>query len=225
MAALSWDGTGQRFFETGVDHGVLYTQTAGVYDDGFAWNGLVSVTESPSGAEASPQYADNIKYLNLISAEEFAATLEAFTYPAEFEPFDGLGVPTDGMTVGQQTRGTFGLSYRTKVGSDTDGNLDFKIHCVYGCQAAPSEKAYSTVNDSPEAVTFSWEITTTPVEVDSSGEINGVPYAPTSIVTFDLRQLSANAVTALENELYDASGAGTPAMGTPAELYALAVTP
>lgn len=223
MAVLTWDGSGTRFFETGVDQGVLYTATAGVYDAGFAWNGLVSVTESPSGAEASPQYADNIKYLNLISAEEFAATLEAFTYPEEFEPFDGLGVPTAGMTVGQQPRGSFGLSYRTKVGNDQDGNLGFKIHCIYGCQAAPSEKAYSTVNDSPEAVTFSWEITTTPTAVaDDGNEINSVAYAPTSIVTFDMRQLSVAGQAALEEDLY--GGTGDAGMGTPAELYALAVT-
>lgn len=173
MAKLTWDATGERFYETGVDHGVLYIPNiSGVYNNGVSWNGLTAVTESPSGAEANAQYADNIKYLNLISAEEFGATIEAFTYPDEFAQFDGIATPSAGVSVGQQARKTFGLSYRTKLGNDLEGDdLGYKLHLVYGCTAAPSEKAYATVNDSPEAITFSWEIATTPVAV--------TPTAPT----------------------------------------------
>jgi hypothetical protein len=166
MARLVWDTVGERFYETGVDRGVLYLPTAGAYDTGVAWNGLTTVTESPSGAEATPQYADNIKYLNLVSAEEFGGTIEAFTYPDEFAQCDGSAEPVPGLRVGQQSRKTFGLSYRTKVGNDTDGSdHGYKLHLVYGCLAAPSEKAYATVNDSPEAIALSWEFTTTAVDV------------------------------------------------------------
>jgi hypothetical protein len=165
--ALAWDQVGERLFETGVDHGVLYTlDDTGKYSTGVAWNGLTTVTESPSGAESNPQFADNIKYLNLISAEEFGATIEAFTYPDEFAECDGTALPSPGVAVGQQGRKVFGLSYRTRVGNDIDGtDHGYKLHLVYGCQAAPSEKAYGTISDSPEAIAFSWEVTTTPVPV------------------------------------------------------------
>ena len=155
MVALAWDAVGERVYETGVDRGVLYIPDAlGVYDTGYAWNGLTAVTESPSGAESSPQYADNIKYLNLVSAEDFACTIEAFTYPDEFGQCDGTAAPIPGVLLGQQGRKMFGFSYRTKVGNDVDGvDYGYKIHLVYGCQAAPSEKAYATINDSPEAIT------------------------------------------------------------------------
>ena len=214
MTALTWDETGERFYETGVDHGVLYIPTgAGIYDDGYAWNGLVTVTESPSGAEANPQYADNIKYLNLYSAEEFGATVEAFTYPPEFEQFDGLGTPTPGVVLGQQNRGTFGLSYRTKVGNDIDGSDHaYKLHLVYGCTASPSEKAYGTESDSPEPITFSWEITTLPVPVTG--------YKPTSVLVIDSRTVDADALTALELLLYGDVGVD-PALPLPDDVIAL----
>jgi hypothetical protein len=179
MAELVWDAIGERIYETGVDHGVLYIpDEAGAYDDGVAWNGLVSVSETPTGAEPNAQYADNIKYLNLFSAEEFGATIEAFTYPDEFAQFDGLATPAPGVNVGQQRRGVFGLSYRSKIGNDVDGDdLGYKLHLVYGCQASPSEKAYNTINDTPEAITFSWDITTTPVAVSG--------LKPSSIITIN----------------------------------------
>jgi hypothetical protein len=192
---LTWDQPGERFYETGVDHGVLYLLTAGEYDTGFAWNGLVSVTESPSGAEASAQYADNIKYLNLISAEEFGCTIEAFTYPDEFAQCDGSAEPTPGLFLGQQPRRLFGLSYRTIVGNDLENNaLGYKLHLVYGCLAAPTEKSYTTVNDSPEAITFSWEISTTPVPV--------IGYNPVSSLTIDSRTTDDTALAELEAILY-----------------------
>lgn len=200
MAALVWDKVGERFFETGVDHGVLYIPNSqGEYINGVAWSGLVSVSESPSGAEPNAQYADNIKYLNLYSAEEFGATIEAFTYPDEFQQFDGLGVPAPGVTIGQQHRGMFGFSYRTRIGNDLEGDgLGYKLHLIYGCQASPSEKAYNTVNDSPEALTFSWEIATTPIEVDG--------YRPTSIVTIDSRQFSSGEMKDLTDALWGTVG-------------------
>lgn len=200
MAILTWDNVGERFYETGVDHGVLYIPDAGgAYVNGVAWNGLTSVTESPSGAEANPQYADNIKYLNLISAEEFGATIEAFTYPDEFGQFDGIATPTAGVSVGQQGRKIFGLSYRTKLGNDVDGeDHGYKIHLIYGCQAAPSEKAYNTVNDSPEAITFSWELSTTPVAVTG--------LRPTASITVDSTKVGATELTALEDALYGTAG-------------------
>lgn len=196
MAALVWDQTGERMYETGIDHGVLYIPNgSGVYNTGFAWNGLTAVTESPSGAEASPQYADNIKYLNLVSAEEFGATIEAFTYPDEFGQCDGTAEPKPGILVGQQARKTFGLSYRTKVGNDVDGvEHGYKLHLIYGCLAAPSEKAYSTINDSPEAITFSWEVSTTPVLVTGMN--------PTSVMTIDSRTADPTDLAALEIILY-----------------------
>lgn len=195
MTALVWDATGEHFYETGVDHGVLYIPTEGVYSKGVAWNGLTGVTESPSGAESNPQYADNIKYLNLISAEEWAGTIEAFTYPDEFAACNGEKQLVAGVTVGQQSRSTFGMSYRTKIGNDTDGSDHaYKIHLLYGLTAAPSEKAYTTVNDSPEAVTFSWEASSVPVNV------NGM--LPTSSITIDSRTADPTKLAELEKILY-----------------------
>ena len=197
MTALVWDATGEHFYETGVDHGVLYIPTEGVYSKGVAWNGLTGVTESPSGAESNPQYADNIKYLNLISAEEWAGTIEAFTYPDEFAECNGEKQLVAGVTVGQQSRSTFGMSYRTKIGNDTDGSDHaYKIHLLYGLTAAPSEKAYTTVNDSPEAVTFSWEASSVPVNV------NGM--LPTSSITIDSRTADPTKLAELEKILYGA---------------------
>lgn len=214
MAILTWDNIGERFYETGVDKGVLYIpDVAGAYVNGVSWNGLTSVSESPSGAEPNPQYADNIKYLNLISAEEFSATIEAFTYPDEFAQFDGLAVPSAGVMVGQQPRKTFGLSYRTLLGNDLDGNEHgYKLHLIYGCQASPSEKAYNTVNDSPEAITFSWEVSTTPASVTGS--------KPTSIITIDSTKVNAASLSTLEDFLYGTAGTD-PSLPTPDAVIAL----
>lgn len=200
MTALVWDETGTRTYETGVDHGVLYIPNQnGLYTNGVAWNGLVNVNETPSGAEANPQYADNIKYLNLFSAEDFGATIEAFTYPDEFAQYDGLAVPTPGVSVGQQARRMFGLSYRTRLGNDLEGDdYGYKLHLVYGCSASPSEKAYGTINDSPEAITFSWEITTTPVPV--------ADLKPTALIVIDSTEVSASQLTAFETLLYGSIG-------------------
>ena len=213
MAVLTWDAVGERTFETGVEKGVLYIPTAGVYDNGVAWNGLVSVSESPSGAEGNAQYADNIKYLNLISAEEFSATLEAFTYPAEFEQFDGISTPVAGVSVGQQNRSSFGLCYRTVLGNDVDGNdHGYKLHLIYGCTASPSEKAYSTINDSPEPITFSWELQTVPVAVTGM--------KPTSIITVNSTTADSAGLTALETILYGGA-AEDPALPLPDEVVTL----
>lgn len=200
MAQLTWDETGKRFYETGVDHGVLYLQNSlGAYTNGVAWNGLTAVTESPTGAEANPMYADNIKYLNLISTEEFGCTIEAYTYPDEFAQCDGTATPSAGLAVGQQTRKTFGFAYRTKLGNDIDGSdYGYKLHLIYGALAAPSEKAYATVNDSPEALTFSWEITTTAVNVPN--------LKPTAQITVDSTKVDADALADLEALLYGTAG-------------------
>lgn len=216
MAELTWDVIGERTYETGVDHGVLYLPNgAGAYDDGVAWNGLVSVSEAPSGAEANAQYADNIKYLNLTSAEEFGATIEAFTYPDEFAQFDGLAVPTPGVAIGQQNRRGFGLSYRSKLGNDVDGDdFGFKLHLVYGCKASPSEKAYNTVNDTPEPITFSWELSTTPVAVV------GTSLRPTSLVVIDSTKVSAEGLAALMDLLYGTPGTD-PSLPLPATVISL----
>lgn len=214
MPEIVWDQTGKREFETGVDHGVLYEPDAtGAYTSGVAWNGLTAVTESPSGAESNPQYADNIKYLNLVSAEEFGATIEAFTYPNEFAQCDGTATPRAGISIGQQGRRMFGLSYRTLVGNDTEGtNLGYKIHLIYGAQAAPSEKAYTTINDSPEALTFSWELSTSPVPVSS------VPnYKPTASVTIDSRDFPAETLKTFEDILYGTATA-SPRLPLPDEV-------
>lgn len=214
MATITWDGIGSRFYETGVDRGVLYVpDVSGVYNTGFAWNGLTSISENPSGAEANAQYADNIKYLNLFSAEEFGATIEAFTYPEEFNQFDGVKALEPGVYAGQQDRGTFGLSYRTKVGNDLEGNAHaYKLHLVYGCTASPSEKGFTTINDSPEPITFSWEVTTVPMAVTGG--------TPTSIMTIDTRTATAGQVTALEDLLYG-TDLVEPALPTPDEVVTL----
>ena len=196
MPKLTWDNTGERIFETGVKQGVLYPiQIDGKYTKGVAWNGLTAVTESPSGAEATALYADDIKYLNLLSNEEFGATIEAYTYPDEFAECDGSAALATGVMIGQQKRKTFGLCYRTTIGNDVDGNdHGYKLHLIYGCLAAPSEKAYSTINDSPEAITFSWEVTTTPVNVEG--------FKPTSQITIDSTKADPTKLTALEAVLY-----------------------
>lgn len=193
---LVWDQTGKRIYETGVNQGVLYPQaTGGTYPLGVAWNGLISVTESPSGAEASPSYADNIKYLNLMSAEEFGATVEAYTYPDEFAVCDGSAEIAVGVMIGQQNRKAFGLSYKTLVGNDTEGtDHGYKLHLIYGALAAPSEKGYTSVNDSPEAITFSWELTTTPVSVAG--------FKPSAAITIDSSKVDAAKLAALELILY-----------------------
>lgn len=205
MSRLTWDKTGERYYETGVKQGVLYPiQADGRYSKGVAWNGLISVTESPSGAEATPLYADDIKYLNLISNEEFGATIEAYTYPDEFYECDGSSALADGVMIGQQKRKTFGLCYKTTVGNDVDGNdYGYKLHLIYGCLAAPSEKGYNTINDSPEAITFSWEVSTTPVNV------NG--FKPTSQITIDSTKIAEGKkakLTELEDILYGKDGDG-----------------
>ena len=195
MAKLTWDETGKRLYETGVKNGVLYIPTDGVYSKGVAWNGLTAVTESPSGAEATPLYADDIKYLNLLSAEEFGATIEAYTYPDEFAKCDGSAELATGVMLGQQARSTFGLCYRTTLGNDVKNNdYGYKLHLIYGALATPSEKAYTTINDSPEAITFSWEITTTPVSVEA--------FKPTASITIDSTKVDKTKLTALENVLY-----------------------
>lgn len=196
MTKLVWDQTGERFYETGVKQGVLYPQDkSGAYPKGVAWNGLTAVTESPSGAEASPLYADDIKYLNLMSAEEYGASVEAYTYPEEFAACNGELEIADGVSIGQQKRQAFGLSWRTVVGNDILGNdYGYKLHLVYGALAAPSEKAYATINDSPEAITFSWELTTTPVSV------NG--FQPTASLTIDSTKCDAEKLAQLEAILY-----------------------
>lgn len=196
MARLTWDDTGKRLYETGVKMGVLYVQsTGGTYPKGVAWNGLTQVSESPSGAEATALYADDIKYLNLMSVEEFGATIEAYTYPDEFMECDGSAELATGVTIGQQKRKTFGLCYRTTVGNDTDGNSHgYKLHLVYGCTAAPSEKGYATINDSPEAITFSWEISTTPVDVEG--------FDATASITIDSTKCDSAKLAELEKILY-----------------------
>ena len=195
MAKIEWDKTGERLYETGVKNGVLYVQEGGVYKNGVAWNGLTAVTESPSGAEATPLYADDIKYLNLLSTEEFGATIEAYTYPDEFAACDGSAALADGVMIGQQARKTFGLCYRTTIGNDTEGNdHGYKLHIIYGALAAPSEKAYATINDSPEAITFSWEVTTTPVNVTGA--------KPTASITIDSTKADPTKLAALEKKLY-----------------------
>ena len=196
MAKLVWDQSGQRFYETGVKMGVLYVQDAsGTYPKGVAWNGLTAVNETPSGAEATPLYADDIKYLNLRSAEDFGATIEAYTYPEEFEACDGSAELAPGVKIGQQARNAFGLCYRTVVGNDIAGNdFGYKLHIIYGATAAPSEKAYATINDSPEAITFSWEVNCTPVEVDG--------FKPTASLVIDSTKVDAEKLAALEAKLY-----------------------
>ena len=196
MSKLVWDQTGEREYETGVKNGVLYPQgESGTYPKGIAWNGLISVTESPSGAEATALYADDIKYLSLMSNEEFGATIEAYMSPEEFDQCDGTASLATGVSIGQQKRKTFGMAYKTTIGNDVDGNdYGYKIHLIYGALAAPSEKAYSTINDSPEAMTLSWEVSTTPVTV------NG--FKPTATVVIDSTKVDKKKLTALEDILF-----------------------
>ena len=196
MAKLTWDQNGQKLYETGVSNGVLFVKDAeGEYGNGVAWNGIISVSENPSGGEPSPIYADNIKYLNLMGTEEFGASLEAYTYPAEFGECDGSAQIAKGVYIGQQTRKTFAICYKTIIGNDIDGNdHGYKLHFIYGALAAPSEKSYSTVNDSPEAITFSWELSTTPVEVEG--------YKPTASLVIDSTKSDAEKLKALEAIIY-----------------------
>ena len=210
MSKLTWDASGERLYETGVKQGVLYVMDSNSYGNGVAWNGLTAITESPSGAESTPLYADDIKYLDLRSTEEFGATIEAYTYPDEFAACDGSASLADGVSIGQQARKMFGLCYRTTVGNDTDGtNHGYKLHLIYGATASPSEKAYETINDSPEAITFSWEITTTPVSVTG--------FKPTASITIDSTKADPTCLAALEEKLY--GGASTePTLPLPDEV-------
>lgn len=214
MARLEWDKTGEHLYETGVDHGVLYfPDQTGAYKNGVAWNGLISVSESPSGAEATGQYADNIKYLNLISAEEFGATIEAYTYPEEFEACNGNKelVDASGVYVGQQSRSVFGFCYRTMIGNDTDGqDHGYKLHLVYGCQVSPSEKAYQTINDSPEALTFSWELSTTPVNVTGKKS--------TALLVIDSTKVDSTKLAKIEAKLYGDETSTGAVLPTPDEI-------
>lgn len=212
MAKLTWDNTGEHLYETGVRNGVIYLQnTDGTYGTGVAWNGLTAVTESPSGAEATAIYADDIKYLNLYSAEEFGATIEAYTYPDEFAECDGSASPVDGMIIGQQPRKAFGFCYRTVLGNDVAGEAyGYKLHILYGCRVSPSEKAYQTINDSPEAITFSWELTTTPVAVNDT-------YKPTACVVIDSTKADTTKLAALEETLYGGESA-EPTLPLPAAI-------
>lgn len=198
MSVITWDDIGERLYETGVDHVVLYLlDNTGAYSHGYAWNGVTSIAESPSGAEPTDLYADNIKYLTLMSAETLSATLEAYTYPDEFEACDGSAALATGVTIGQQARAKFALCYRTRLGNDVDGDSHgYKLHIIYGCQASPSQRTYQTVNDSPEAITFSWEINTTPINVSG--------FKPTSYLCIDSNDATAANLTALETILYGA---------------------
>ena len=213
MSKLVWDQVGERLYETGTKKGVLYPFESNAYAKGVAWNGLTAVTESPSGAEATAIYADDIKYLNLRSAEEFGATIEAYTYPDEFAECDGSAYIAPGIKIGQQKRKMFGFSYTTTLGNDTEGDdHGYKIHLVYGATASPSEKSYQTINDSPEAITFSWEVATTPVEVKG--------FKPTATLEIDSTKVDADKLTALEDILYGTENA-EPRLPLPDEVVAL----
>lgn len=209
MSKLVWDQTGQRIYETGVNQGVLYPFSDGKYQPGVAWSGLISVTESPTGAEPNAHWADNIKYLNLLSAEEFEATVEAYTYPDEFAECDGSATLAKGVMIGQQPRKMFGLSYKTVIGDDTTPNRGYKLHIIYGALAAPSDKAYQTINDSPEAIQFSWSITTTPAPVKG--------HQATAKVTIDSTKVEPGAMEKLEERLYG----GLDGLPTPDEIIDL----
>lgn len=216
MSRIVWDQTGERLYETGTKNGVLYPQVAGEYPKGVAWNGLTAVTESPSGAEATPLYADDIKYLNLMSVEEFGGTIEAFMYPDEFKPCNGEADLVDGVSIGQQTRQAFGFCYRTVLGNDTENNEHgYKLHLIYGALAAPSEKAYATINDSPEPITMSWEFTTTPVAVAG--------HNPTASLTIDSTKCDETKLKALEDILYG-SESEEPRLPLPDEIATLMKT-
>ena len=213
MTTLTWDNVGEHLYETGVDRGVLYLpDTEGAYVTGYAWNGLTTVTESPSGADATAQYADNIKYLNLLSIEEFGGTIEAFTYPEQFGVCDGTATPEAGLYVGQQPRKAFGFSYRTKLGNELDPEHGYKLHMVYGAKAAPSEKAYATVNDSPSAINFSWQFWTTPVPMAG--------LVPTSYLCVDSTKVAPADLAELEAFLYGTVGSD-PSLPTPDAVKAI----
>lgn len=215
MSKIKWDGVGERLYETGTKKGVLYVHDGKKYGTGVPWNGLTAVTESPSGAEATALYADDMKYLNLMSAEEFGCTIEAYTYPDEFKACDGYAEIGTGVSIGQQKRSMFGFSYVTTIGNDTEGaEHGYKIHLVYGCLASPSEKGYAAINDSPEAITLSWEVTTTPVEVDG--------FKPTATITIDSTKFKENPekLKAIEDKLYGTDD-GEPTLPTPDELIAI----
>ena len=220
MAKLTWDNTGERFYETGVKNVALYvfdnTSGAKKYKDGVAWNGVTAISESPSGAEPTALYADDKKYLNLLSAEEFAASIEAYTYPDEFAECDGSASLAEGFTIGQQARSKFALAYKTTIGNDEAGNsLGYKLHIIYNCLAAPSEKAYNTINDSPEAITFSWEISTTPVTFTA----NGKEYS-TACITIDSRTADPSKLAALETKLFGGTEPDSkPTLALPDEIY------
>jgi hypothetical protein len=213
MSKIVWDQTGDRLYETGTKNGVLYPQVAGAYPKGVAWNGLTAVTESPSGAEATPMYADDIKYLNLMSVEEFGGTIEAYMYPDEFKACNGEADLLEGVSIGQQTRQAFGFCYRTVLGNDSENNEHgYKLHLIYGALAAPSEKAYASISDSPEPITMSWEFTTTPVEVTG--------HKPTAIITIDSTKCDAAKLQALEDVLYG-SDSEEPRLPLPDEIKTL----
>lgn len=217
MSKIVWDAVGEHLYETGIKNGVLYPQANGLYPFGVAWNGLTAVTESPSGAESNPIYADDIKYLNLISAEEFGATIEAFTYPDEFAECDGSAAIATGVLAGQQTRKAFGLCYKTVLGNDDEGNdYGYKLHIIYGGLAAPTEKGYSTINDSPEAITFSWEISTTPVSITG--------YKPSASLIIDSTKTDSGKLAQLEDILYGTSGTD-PRLPLPDEIISTLSTP
>lgn len=219
MAALTWDGTGERFWETGTKKGVLYpySTSENKYIGGVAWNGLTAVTESPSGAEETALYADDQKYGSMRSAEEYGFTIEAYTYPDEFAILDGTATPekAKGVYLGQQDRGTFGFSYVTTIGNDVSSEAGYKLHLIYGATASPSEKAYQSINDSPEAITFSWECTTNPV--------NATGYDPVGCITIDSTKADAECLKKLEDKLYgaDSGGSGSPELPLPDEVIAL----
>lgn len=214
MAKIVWDNTGDRLYETGVSNGVLYVRNAqGAYPKGVAWNGLISVSESPSGAEPTALYADNIKYLSLMSTEEFGATIEAYTYPNEFAECDGTAELGAGVRIGQQERKHFGLAYKTVIGNDTEGNAHgYKLHLIYGAQASPSEKSYSTINDSPEAITFSWELTTSPLEVPG--------FKPTASLIIDSTEVDEDILEEIEELLFGTADKEAK-LPTPTEIMAL----
>lgn len=215
---LNWDQTGERIYQTGVDHGVLYPQVKGEYPKGTAWNGLITVTESPSGAEDSPLYADNMKYLNLKSAEEMGLTIECYTYPDEWAACNGESTLAEGVYLGQQRRNTFGFSYRNKIGNDTEGeDHGYAIHLVYGCSASPSERSHSTTNESPEAITFSYTVSTTPVPISGVGP-DGKPYKPVASITINSTEVPREQMEALEKILYGTDAEGEDAVGTDARL-------
>lgn len=206
--ALAWDQIGERIFETGIDRGVIYVANGAAYPKGVAWNGLTGVDETPEGAEANDKYADNIKYLSIYSAETFKGTIKAFMYPDEFKVCNGE-VDVNGVTLGQQSRKSFGLCYRTIVGNDTDGNdHGYKLHLVYGCHVAPSERSYETVNDSPDAIEFSWEFDTTPVVLTTKDPVTNQVYKPTSIITIDSTKVDATDLATLEQALYGTAASG-----------------